>query len=286
MWHKSDFEGNFIRECYKTRYYFDKEGRVKPNFTYDDSKRDVILLGDSYIEALMVKNRNIIHNALYREFNGKYNFLNYGISASGPIQQFVILKEMVNLKRAKYILEFINLEGDLKDADSKNLGFLQRPNVFVEFKSLNEYKIIPPREKNFFDPINDWLGNMQIYFYIKKALYTLKNYLKPPKKGKKTLHKKDMSKNWLYLKGSIYQIAKLSKDNGARLKLIIRSKEMENRKKISEFLDKEGIEYIFLDQLMKRANLHIEHFKCDKHWNDTTHINIAKAIKRVGLIKP
>ena len=291
MWHKKEFENYTIKECYKTKYIFDKQGLPSSINEYDGTKKDVVILGDSYIEAIMVKNENIIHNSLSKEFNNKYNFMNYGLSGSGPTQQFVILKNKINLKNTKYLIQFIGLEGDLNDVDSKNLGSLARPKVYVEFDSLDEYKIIPPRIKTMYDSIGDLLGDYQIYFFIKKSLYYLRDNILSKKDNtiKKTINKKveiDFSKNWLYLKGAIHQINKYIKSTNINIKykIIITSENEKNKMILKKFLDTENIEFIFLNDTAKSMNIELKSFECDGHWNDDTHRNIAKIIKEVKLI--
>jgi len=292
MWHKKEFEGYTIKECYKTKFIFDKKGLPKNIYKYDKTKKDVIILGDSYIEAIMVKNENIIHNSLSKEFNQKYNFMNYGLSGTGPAQQFVILTNKVNLKNTKYIIHFINLESDLEDVDSKNLNSLARPKVYVEFHSLNNYRIIPPRAKNFYDIVMDLLGNYQIYFFIKKSLYYLKNNIlsKNNKFVKKSIDEKiknNLNKNWLYLKGAIYQINKYIKsiDRNIKYKIIIISENEKNKAILKNFLIKENIEFMFLNDIAKSMNIKLKSFKCDAHWNDETHQNIAKIIRNTNFLK-
>jgi len=308
MWHKREFENytikkefkNYtIKECYKTKYIFDKQGLPSSINEYDKTKKDVIILGDSYIEAIMVKNKNIIHNSLSKEFNNKYNFMNYGLSGTSPVQQFVILKNKVNLKNTKYVIHFIQLEEDLNEVVSENLDPLARPKVYVEFYNLDEYKIIPPRKKTMYDSIVDFLGNYQMYFFIKKLLYYLRDklyYLRDnilSKKNntiKKTINKKveiDFSKNWLYLKGAIHQINKYIKSTNTNIKykIIITSKNEKNKMILKKFLESENIEFIFLNDIAKSMNIELKSFECDPHWNDETHRNIAKIIKEIKLIK-
>ena len=44
---------------------------------------------------------------LFKEFKQKYNFMNYALAGSGPTQQYVILKDKVNLENVKYVIHFI-----------------------------------------------------------------------------------------------------------------------------------------------------------------------------------
>jgi len=292
MWHKKNHTGYAIRSCYKTKYIFDSKGLPKSIYKYDNNKKDVILLGDSFIEAIMVKNRFIIHNALAKEFNNKYNFLNYGLSRTGPTQQFAILKDKVDLNNTRYVIQFIQLEGDLMDVDSKNFNALERPEVSVVFDSLDKYRVIPPRSKTFIDNIQDKLGDYQIYFFIKKLLYYVKDQVSH-KKRKVTEDKSDvkpkidLSKNWLYIKGAIHQINKYIKsiNKNIEYKLIVRSNNEENKMILKKFLKDEKIKYIFLNDTAKSMGIKLTTFKCDGHWTDQTHLNIAKIIKDTNLIK-
>ena len=292
MWHKRNFENYIVEPCYKTKYNYDAEGLPQSIVPYDKNKRDVIILGDSFIEARMVKNENIVHNALAKEFNYKYNFKNYGLFGSGPTQQFVILKEKIDLNNTQYVIQFIELEGDLLDVDSKNLGSLSRPKVFVEFDDLEHYTVIPPRAKTLYDTISDGLSYYQIYPFIKKSIYSLKNRLSNKKEAVTVEDNKpnkeiDLSKNWLYLKGAIYQIDKYIKsiNSDIKYKVIIRSESPKNRAIIKEFLNEHHIEFIFLNEMAKNMNIKLEGFSCDNHWNDKAHQDVAKIIKEIGLIK-
>ena len=251
----------------------------------------MIILGDSFIEAIMVNNENIIHNSLSKEFNNKYNFMNYGLSGSGTSQQFIILKEKVILSNAKYVLQFIGLEDDLKDVNSSNnLNSLGRPKTFIEFSSLEDYKIIPPRVITLYDKVGDFLSDYEIYFFVKKFLYYIKeNFFNNKSNVEVTSDKKDednSNKSWMYLKGAIHQINQhiKSKNNNIQYKLVITSNNEKNKEIIKEFLNSENIEFIFLNDLSDKMNLELKSFSCDGHWNDDSHKNIAKIIRKIEFI--
>jgi len=295
MWHKRNFENYIVDTCYKTKYNYNDQGLPSNIVPYDPHKKDVIILGDSFIEARMVKNENIIHNSLAKEFNYKYNFMNYGLFGTGPTQQLVILQKKVDLNNTKYVIQFIELEGDLLDSDSKNSNSLARPKVYVEFETLDKYKIIPPREKTFYDTVSDKLSYYQIYPFIKQSIYSLKTFLSnksEKKSNKKTEEEVDLSKNWLYLTGAIYQTNKLlhSLDREIEYKIIVRSKgnkaqNPKNKKRIETFLNKYHIKFIFLNDVAKSMNIELKSFACDSHWNDKAHQDVAKIIKKTEFIK-
>jgi len=288
VWHKKNFSDTWIKECYRTPYSFDEKGFIKTQTKYDDNKKDVVILGDSFIEALMVKNENIIHNSLAKEFSNRYNFINLGLSDSSPTQQFVILKDKANLENTKYVIQFINLENDLLDVDSANANSMSRPRVYVEFNnSIDNFKIIPPREQTMYDKVADILGEYQIYVYIKKLMY----YAKSKITGEKTIQtsvdenqKQDLTKNWLYLDGALHQINNMLKEKNIEYKVIVISEVQKYKDNIKKFLQKENIEFIFLNDKAKEMKIKLQTFKCDGHWNDEAHQNVAKIIKTSKLI--
>ena len=289
--HKKNFESYSIKECYKTKYIFNEYGLPRSINNYNSVKKDVILLGASNIEAIMVENQNIVHNSLAKEFNGKYNFLNYGISGVGPTQEFVILKEKINLENAEYVVQFIDLEGDLLDVVSKNRSPLARPLVYIEFDSLDEYRVISPRAKTLYDSTGDLLSKYQIYIFIKKLLYSIKDNVLAIKNNstKQPIIKQvdnNLDKNWLYLKGGIYQTNKHIKsiNENIKYKIIVNSDNESNKIVLKRFLDAEGIEYMYLDNVAKDMNIELKSFECDHHWTDEAHKNIARIIKETSFI--
>jgi hypothetical protein len=197
----------------------------------------------------------------------------------------------VNLENSKYVIQFIEIEGDLLDVDSNNLGTFARPKVYVEFDAIDEYQIIPPRDKKFLDVIGDFLGDYQIYTFIKTSLYHLKNnvFYQKGNSINKTIDNpqlKDLSKNWLYIKGAIHQVNKLIKSTSEKIeyKIIITSNNEQNKDILKEFLETENIDFIFLNDLVESMGIELKSFECDGHWNDETHRNIAKVIKESAFI--
>ena len=291
MWHKENYEGYIRDDCYKTKYIFNHQGLQKNVYDYDKTKKDVILLGASMIEALMVQNKNIIHNSLAKVFNEKYNFMNYALAGSGPTQQFVILKDKVNLENVRYVIHFIEIEGDLLDVNRANLSPLARPKVFVEFNSLDDFQIVPPRDKTIIDTIGDFLGNYQLYNYLKRILYYIKDSRiiqnnKPIKKTDANNHTNNLNTNWLFIKGAIHQINKLLKfaDKSIEYKIIVTSNNDQNIKTMEKFLKNEDIKYMHLNKTFKSNGMSLKSFTCDSHWNDETHNNIAKLINILSFI--
>ena len=284
IWHKKNYANYAAQSCYKNLYTFNKQGLPITTYPYALTKKDIILLGDSFIEAIMIKNKNIIHNSLAKEYHNQYNFLNYGLSATNPIQQYNILKNKVNLKRVHTVLHFINLENDLEGILDRNRGKFSRAKVYMEFKSLDNFTIIPPRQESYIDSITDELGNFQIYFFLKRVLYYIKNNITKKDKTKINLIKKDLTKNWLYLNGSLYQSKKLLETYKIHYKIVIFSSNKQDKAIIKKFLDRESIDFIFLNEIATKMNIKLEPFPCDEHWNNQTHQNIAKILKDINFI--
>ena len=295
MWHKKNFTNYIINNCYKTKYFFDAEGRIKNDYEYNNNKKNIILLGDSNIEALMVDNKNIIHNSLYDEIYGKYNVLNYGLSGTGPTQHLEILKNKIELNKVAKLIHFVFLENDLADGNPNNFDGTNRPKVHLEFENLNNYVTIKPKEYDLKERSRDFLGNFELYVYLKKTYhyYNKKirglNKIKSRNKHTSFNYNKATSMekyNWLQLKGSIYQINKISLKNNFHYDIIFLSESennglMDNSQKLKKFLIDQNINNINIFQFLNKLKLtHDLGFECDSHWNDNTHKEIAKYIKK------
>ncbi|RXK07216.1 hypothetical protein [Halarcobacter bivalviorum] len=290
MWHKKDFSNYLIKECYKNRYYFDEEGRIKSNYTYDNTKKDVVILGDSQVEALMVENEKIIHNSLYKELNGKFNILNYGLSGTSVTQQLQILKTKVNLKNVDSVIQFIFIENDLNDLDFGNINTTDRPKVHLNFNDIESFDIIYPHN-TIKELIRDFLGKFELYVYLKKTIYYYQSFFTFSNVSEEKI--KEQSFNllkeefkWQQLKGGIYQTKKLLNSLNIRYIIIVYSQfefqdnYLEKTEKIKNFLNENKIEMLnIVPYLKKLENKGSLSFTCDSHWNGETHIEISKFIK-------
>jgi len=285
VWHKKNFSGYSISECYKTKYYYDEKGLPKSTKVYDENKNDIVFLGDSFVEAVMIENSGIIHNVLAKELNYKYNVLNYGLSGTSVVQSFMIFKNKVNLNKTKYAIEFVELDGDILEVNYQSHNKMARPKVYLNFKSLNKYKIIPPREITLKDKIGDFLGDYQIYFFIKKLIFSIKKRTTPSiKEKKKTIL--NLSQNWLNLEASIYQSYLLAKKNNIKFLLIINSKKVHNRETLKAFLTKENIPFMSIQEEAQKRGIVLHSLSCEDHWSKESLNDIAKIIFESGFIAP
>jgi len=100
-WHKANFVSRHTRDCYDTEYSFGEYGEISPISPYSNEKEKITLLGNSYIEAVMVKNKFVVHNALSTELNHQYDVLNFGLYGSNLYNQALIYQYKVpNYKEA------------------------------------------------------------------------------------------------------------------------------------------------------------------------------------------
>ena len=286
MWHKKNFSSTIIKECYQTPYAFDEKGLIKNNYAYDSSKKDILIFGDSYMEALMVHNENVMHNALYKAFNGKYNFINYGLSDISPIQEFIMMKRKTDFSNAKMVLQFIRIESDIYDVNANNMDLsTARPKVFIDFKDIEHYEIIPPKKRDFKEKFRDILGNFELYVYLKKGIFFLKQKIQGEKKSLiKEDKNEDLSYNWLQIKGALYQSKKLLKSKGITYKVLLYGKNKKMTTHLKKILKNLNIEYYDIVELAKKEGFALKGFPCDSHWTDETHQNVAKLIKKLGFI--
>ena len=286
MWHKENFSSNKISECYNTPYYFDEKGLIKNNYTYNPNKKDILIFGDSYIEALMVHNPNIIHNALYKVFQGKYNFINYGLSGISPIQEYIMMTKKVDFRHTKALLQFIRIESDIYDVDPSNLDSTARPTVFMHFKDKEHYTTTPPKPYDLKEKIRDFMGSFELYIFLRKGIYYMKQHLQTKKKKKIIKkEKEDLTINWRQIEGVLYQTKKLLLAKHISYTVLLYGSNKAMNKHLKVLLDSLNISYYDLVDFAKKRNFTLEHFPCDSHWNDATHLQIADIIKKEHLLE-
>ncbi len=289
MWHKKNFSSVLVRECYQNQYFFDSKGFVQSSSSYDEQKKDIIILGDSYIDALMVPNNKMIHNALSSVLDHKFNILNYGLTGSGPMQQWGLLKYKSSLDKIKKVIQLITLEGDLADCDPTSFNGSNRPKLFLTFSNLETYQLIKPKSYSMRERMRDFLGNFELYAYLNKTYHHYKSLFKTSSAAKvqADIHfMRNEEYRWKQLEGTLYQIKKMALKYQFEYNVLIYSseefhanyKKRSNRLKV--FLEKENISYLNIVPFLKRLEKkHAISFECDSHWNGETHQDLAKYIQ-------
>ena len=293
MWHKRNFSGTMRSECYDNRYYFNAEGILKNSYDYDGNKSNIVILGDSYIEALMVPNANIIHNQLYNLIGGRFNVLNYGLSGTAPTQHLQILKSKVDLNKVKVLIHFVNLDQDLNDVDPANFLSISRPKVHLQFIDNNTYSIIYPRPYDKKEMLRDFLGHFELLAYTKKVIYFFRNVLMVEfsNKAHGDIASEDVDpkcsmtidSKWENLTGSMYQIKKISDEFNFDYVVIAKFDAPENKSRFSSYLTHHSIPYMDVISALSQAGVDISMlgFDCDSHWNSQTHRDVASAVYRI-----
>lgn len=274
MWHKKDFSAYITSDCYKTKYSFDSEGRIKNNYELSKNKKDIVLLGDSQIESLMVKNDNVLNNKLYNHLNGKYNVFNYALSGTASWHQYQILVNKVNKTNVKTLIQFISLPNEIYH--SSEYGNTQRSKVKVIFKNLDNFDVIKP-VYSFKERIRDFIGHFEIYVYLKKIIESFK---RDSNNVIFDLNKYDSLQTF----GSIYQISKIAKANKFDYIVVIYDgngylKYIEELNNFKDFLLNRDIK--FIDIRNDINSLKSPYFNCDDHWNETFIEIISLKLKNI-----
>jgi hypothetical protein len=283
MWHKKNFSTYQKRSCYKVRFSYDKEGRPRSIQPYDPEKKDIILLGDSFIEANMIAAENQIHNYLGTILKNNFNMLNYGLSGTAPTQQLEILKHKTSLKNTTAVILYTNPENDLRDAVGSGLDITSRPKVQLHFTSLNDYTVQKPAPNTWREKARDAFAGLELYPFLKRTYYTVRNHFQKaipthvktttPQKGKESPAQKQA---WLNIQGSIFQMNALCKKAGVEFYCVVYSSNPESTKKLCSFLKEQSIPYTSIAQKMKEISKETPLiFSCDSHWNDQGHIVAA-----------
>jgi len=116
-------------------------GRYYPKFNLDSQAQRIVLIGDSFIEALGIsphKNMGVILNNLLDNYAGpgKYSVLALGTSGMGPAQYLEMVKYAIKYFKPSEVLIFICLGNDFRDIDLKKqggLGEAYKPENYIYY---------------------------------------------------------------------------------------------------------------------------------------------------------
>lgn len=108
-------------------YGFNNPSNWKNNY-------DFLLLGDSIVEGYCVNEENNIAGKLKKHLKKKDSVLNLGRGANGPLKNYAILKEYIDLINVKNILFFYTAGNDLIDLDKEiKDSLLKRYYMEIEY---------------------------------------------------------------------------------------------------------------------------------------------------------
>ena len=288
MWHKRNFSGRRTSACFDNRYYLNDQGLVDSSVKYDSGLKDIIVLGDSYVEALMVRKEGRLANRLSKAYESKLNVLNYGLAGTSPIQQYVILDQKVNLENTKLVVQIVNVESDLRDAVMNARSGVSRPLVFLEFDEAGGFDLMPPKPFEFSDWVRDKLGLLESFVFLKKAIYHTRKNLssvlgtEDKKRGNRPeVETIDLEKNWVQLNGVIAATNKLLRAVGVKYVVIFNSRVAENSDRVAQFLEDQDILYFDLRSYLDDQGISYESllYECDRHWSAAGHGVVFKGLQ-------
>jgi hypothetical protein len=133
--------------------------------------------------------------------------------------------------------------------------------------------------------LREFLAHFELYGYSKKTLKYYKNKLTGNGKNsgisKIPYGLRDWSTNWDQIKGSVYQINKLSKANHIGHRVVVFSPDRNHNEVISQFLEQQEIPFVDLVGELEKLGIGLNSitFECDGHWTDETHRLFARIIR-------
>ena len=290
-WHKSNFSSNHTRDCYDVEYSFGEFGEVAPFAPYNDTKAKITILGNSYVEAAMVDNKNIVHNALYNELDEKYDVLNFGLYGTTLFHQALIYEHKVPQYNEAYLIHFVNFlqaldyKPTLASPMSRQLseGGFEQGEIIIKIS----------RENSTLESIRDLIGYTEYYEHILTTVAHIRGWFKgaetsianPVKSSETIIQKQKRSEEqWEQLKAGIRYMNGAAVENSSKFVAVVHSSHSFLTTNLYvdfiQWLQKENIPYIDLDLEMRRLELNEYGFSCDFHWNDNTHKNIAKILAK------
>ena len=292
MWHKRNFKGRRTGACFDNQYKLDDRGLVNSSVDYDNGLEDMIVIGDSYVEALMVHAEGRLANRLSKAYESRLNVLNYGLAGTSPIQQYVILDKKVDLENARIVVQVVNVESDLRDAVKSARSGVSRPLVFLEFDEGGGFRLIPPKAFEFRDWARDRLGLLESVVFLKKTIYHTRRNLasvlrtKDSKKGNGSEGRViDLEENWAQLKGVIGATNELLRMAGVQYVVILNSRKTENSDRLRRYLEEQNIVYFDLQFYLNEQNVSYETllYDCDRHWSEVGHGAVFKGLQDTVL---
>lgn len=275
LWHTADLNTTNHGKCYDVNVKFDEEGRVANSSILSSDEPNVILLGDSFVEGMMVNNADILHNRLAEHLKHKFNVLNYGLSGTSPLNQPAIYERKVTVSNQSWVVLIVNVSNDIDDVN------LIHPVIKGVFKTPNSYQYEDVRELTF------KLQTLEFFkrFYSYKVVFQIKEGLKQKIKEyseNQTISPDKSERDYTVLFDPIVALNNQTIAQGATLLVVLNFGKYENEVNILDFFIEQNIKYIvsndhIIDQQLAAKELTLE---CDPHWNVKGHDFIARLISK------
>jgi hypothetical protein len=297
FWHKPDYRGRAQKTCYDQRYSFDDAGR-RPG-AVSSGKPQILILGDSQMEAAMVPDGAVLHNLLAAELGGRVDVLDYGLANSDPSLHYIMLRRMIDLGRTRQVLQFVNLDNDVYEADPSYRRPGDRPRAGLFFRTLDDFDELPAPAYDLGLRLRDLMGDLEIYPFLSEVLYTLRSEARAVRgflggdapaavdPAAPTAKAKAPSEAaWTQLIGALYQSRNLLRQRGIDYLVLVWSEDDALRQELVARLDRLGIEHFDV-----RAGLLAEGgdpssltFACDNHLTPASHVLLARALTASGAV--
>jgi len=294
-WHKTDYDGQSFSACYSVPYRLDGQG-LRPSRGQVPGRK-AILLGDSQVEAVMVADEQVMHQRLQAHLGDRIEVLNYGLGGSGADLQHLVLQHLVDLDQVGWVVQLVNLDSDVYEANPNNDKPGQRPRARLRFDDpadLDRFHLVPPAPFTRMEQFREVFSDFQLYSYSRAALVPVRGLLRevrqtlkasPPSPAADPARTGPSELAWTNLIGPIRQNQKLVEAHGGRYLALVWNRDplllTEWQRRIAPL----GIETLDLAPALARAGVDLAKvsFSCDHHFTAATHDEIAKVLAGSGF---
>ena len=296
-WHKLDYQGESFSRCYAVPYSFDGRGlRPSGGPAHQDGTpaRQVVMLGDSQVEAVMVPDDQVMHRRLQAYLGDSVEVLNYGLAGSGADLQYLVLKNRVDLAATGWIVQLVNLDTDIYEADPRNEKPGERPRAQLAFSDLDHFRAIPPAPFGWGERLREHASDFQSYSYVRAALVPLRQAVRRVRQALGDRQAAIQAEapaagrhgpselGWTNLLGALHLTQRLAAEHGIAYLPVVWSTdptlfaEWQRRSRaigLPSFALAPALAAIGVD--LSRVS-----FPCDRHFTAATHDKIAEALAR------
>jgi len=289
VWHRPNYSGVKIRSCYNNAYSFDEQG-LRPG-EQESGTNQIVVLGDSQMEATMLPDYNIFHNFLAHDLGHRWTVKNYGMAATAPVHQYVMLSSFIDLAQVTHVVQFVSLDNDLTESDPGEPSGQRAKARLVFTDSMDRFELRYPPDYSVKERLADLMSRLELYAYTRGVFATVREHGKKWNRLFSEAGEGDGGRRtelrWLNLVGAVYQIRHLLKKQGKQYLVIYWPVNGENGERFERELTRLGVAHIDLRQALKRSGADMERlsFACDRHFNTATHAAIARIVVSSGFFE-
>ncbi|WP_159715439.1 hypothetical protein [Geminicoccus flavidas] len=297
-WHKADYQGQAFSACYSVPYRLDGHG-LRPSRGPVPGKK-AILLGDSQVEAVMVADEQVMHQRLQAHLGDRIEVLNYGLGGSGADLQHLVLQHLADLDQVGWVVQLVNLDSDVYEANPNNDKPGQRPRARLMFDApadLDHFRLVPPAPFTRMEQFREVFSGFQLYSYSRAALLPVRRLIREVRQTLKggqppavtdpaqPVQTRPSELSWTNLIGAIRQNQKLVAAHGGRYLALVWNRDPQLLAEWQRRTAPLGLQTLDLAPALARAGVDLEaaSFPCDHHFTAATHDEIAKVLARSGF---